>query len=169
MDTAGEAWQALDSEPVWTRFEERYRFHPEYGTQVRPAITEPPESVTFSLRPIFDPEGAAFAVGEASLDTLVHRSLVELLPPDAPMVVLDWQHPSYRFWPGREVRSSSDWPLAPFPNGDYHAFLTEDLATGTFGHPWEPSLCVLGPSLVALLAPRLASWLPILRDARTAA
>jgi hypothetical protein len=51
-----------------------------------------------------------------------------------------------------------------FPNGDYYAFLTEDMTAGTFGHPWEQTLRVFGDQLVSALAPMLSSWLPIKRS-----
>ncbi|WP_433539254.1 DUF2716 domain-containing protein [Micromonospora sp. CA-249363] len=40
------------------------------------------------------------------------------------------------------------------------AFLTPDLNCGTFGHPWEKSLCVFGERLVEPLAHTLDAWLP---------
>ena len=50
-----------------------------------------------------------------------------------------------------------------FPDGDYYAFAGPDLNEGTFGHPWEPSLCVFGHRLVASLGAALATWLPVKR------
>jgi hypothetical protein len=58
---------------------------------------------------------------------------------------------------------AAQWPVSPFPDGDYYIFLSEDLTSGTFGHPWEQSLCVFGRVLVDALVPTLSSWLPILR------
>jgi len=58
------------------------------------------------------------------------------------------------------------WPTTVFPNGDYTIFLTEDMSTGTFGHPWEQTLCVFGEPMVSALVPMLASWLPIKRSNR---
>ncbi|MFB6780507.1 DUF2716 domain-containing protein [Streptomyces sp. NPDC056352] len=40
------------------------------------------------------------------------------------------------------------WPLSPYPDGDYYIFLADDLRFGTFGHPWEYSLCVFGAELL---------------------
>ncbi|WP_198347940.1 DUF2716 domain-containing protein [Plantactinospora sp. KBS50] len=36
------------------------------------------------------------------------------------------------------------WPLSPYPDGDYSIYLAEGFRFGTFGHPWELSLCVFG-------------------------
>ena len=35
-----------------------------------------------------------------------------------------------------------------FPDGDYSIFLATDLRLGTFGHPWEETLCVFGQPLL---------------------
>jgi hypothetical protein len=53
--------------------------------------------------------------------------------------------------------------ITPVPDGDYYAFLTEDLAMGIFGHPWEGSICVFGRPLVERLCPILDSVLRQLR------
>ncbi|MEV0150210.1 MULTISPECIES: DUF2716 domain-containing protein [unclassified Nonomuraea] len=42
-------------------------------------------------------------------------------------------------------------------------FLSEDMTNGTFGHPWEQTLCIFGSSLLPELAPLLTSWLPVKR------
>jgi len=36
--------------------------------------------------------------------------------------------------------------------GDYFIWLAQDFRYGTFGHPWEPSLCVFGEELLAAVA-----------------
>jgi hypothetical protein len=59
--------------------------------------------------------------------------------------------------------------VTPVPDGDYYAFLTEDLTMGTFGHPWEGSLCVFGGPLIERLCPTLDSVLRLSRSAATAA
>lgn len=50
-----------------------------------------------------------------------------------------------------------------YPIGDYYAFLTEDFSEGTFGHPWEQTLCVIGHRLGATLGWSLETWLPVKR------
>jgi hypothetical protein len=59
---------------------------------------------------------------------------------------LDWQHTSYRLRP--HALGSTRWPLSPFGDGDYYIYLGEDLSFGTFGHPWEDSICVFGEPLL---------------------
>lgn len=46
--------------------------------------------------------------------------------------------------PARQPR----WPGIAYPDGDYYLYLTADLRLGTFGHPWEDSLCVFGDELL---------------------
>ncbi|MFE5023138.1 DUF2716 domain-containing protein [Streptomyces sp. NPDC056656] len=40
------------------------------------------------------------------------------------------------------------WPLSPYPDGDYYIYLSEDFRMGSFGHPWEESLCLFGEVLL---------------------
>ncbi|MFB4279141.1 DUF2716 domain-containing protein [Nonomuraea sp. MTCD27] len=47
-----------------------------------------------------------------------------------------------------------------FPNGDYYVFLSEDRTNGTFGHPWEQTLCIFGTSLIPELARPSRSEVP---------
>jgi len=44
-----------------------------------------------------------------------------------------------------------------FPDGDYYAFLRHDFSMGTFGHPWERTLCVFGKALIERLGEPLAA------------
>ncbi|WP_399171330.1 DUF2716 domain-containing protein [Streptomyces sp. TLI_171] len=58
-------------------------------------------------------------------------------------------------------RSREGWPLSPYPDGDYFVFLAEDLRFGTFGHPWEHSLCVFGDDLLNAVQDDLHQLLPV--------
>ncbi len=67
----------------------------------------------------------------------------------------------FGFRPGVDA---SSWPVIAEPT----LSLTFDLSTpsvteGTFGHPWEQTLCVFGERLVNSLGRTLATWLPIVR------
>ncbi|MCK5945022.1 MAG: DUF2716 domain-containing protein [Planctomycetes bacterium] len=144
------AWeeQPLDAdESVRTRFERRFRFRP--STTEWPAFQEPRDSVTYSIGHAYDdPDGYA----QLTLDLC--RKLVVALrrctPPGDFVDVLDWQHPSYRFWPHEpfDFESEDDWPVPALPNGDYYIFLARDLETGVLGHPWEQTMCVFGSRLL---------------------
>jgi hypothetical protein len=174
MDDEG-AWETLpEDERYWSLFDQRFSFTPGFEQPAPPGITEPVESVTFSLAPIYGSE-SRFLAGTAALNAEVLRAFVEVFPEDERVLVLDWQHPSYWFRPHIQARrlarehdglgmlAASEWNVTPFPDGDYYIFLSEDQTTGTFGHPWEQSICVFGPALVAALAPCLQGWLPVLR------
>lgn len=175
--TDREAWTPIpDYERYWKPFDATFSFRPSYADdpmQVpHPGITEPPGSVTFSLAPITRSGSTArFWAGVHALNAEVLRAFVTVFPEGERLVALDWQHPSYWFRPHEHAIATIDaggidpaaWPMCPFPDGDYHVFCTEDLSSGTFGHPWEQSLCVFGASLVDVLVPTLSTWLPILR------
>lgn len=152
-----------DHEEFWTPFDARYEFRPSYQP-ARPAITEPPGSLTFSLAPICRTGSEPrFAAGVAALNAEVLRAFVEVFPEGERLVALDWQHPSYWFRPHLQAIGTEPWVLSPFPDGDYYVFLTQDLSSGTFGHPWEETICVFGSELVRVLAPCLEGWLPTVR------
>ncbi|SDZ21211.1 Protein of unknown function [Micromonospora pattaloongensis] len=123
-------------------------------------------SVTVDLRPIFAARShLGFAAGANAVNSLTLLSLVRTLEPDTSLVVLDWQHQMYRFWPHRfACLPDPQWQTEVFPTGDYYIFLTEDMSTGTFGHPWEKTLCVFGEPLVSSLVPLLTSWPPTKRS-----
>ena len=60
--------------------------------------------------------------------------------PDTPVRVRDEEPPH------------ETWPIEIHPGHDCHVWLTEDFRNGTFGHPWEPRLCVFGEELRAAFA-----------------
>jgi hypothetical protein len=66
-----------------------------------PAIDEPRPSVTVDLGPIFAGSHAQFAAGANAVDSLALVALTRVLDPDISIVVLDWQHQTYRFQPHR--------------------------------------------------------------------
>lgn len=176
--TAVSAWTPIpDYERYWTPFDAAFSFAPSYADDptnvTHPGITEPPGSVTFSLAPIAHTGSTArFWAGVHALNAEVLRAFVNVLPESERLVVLDWQHQGYWFRPHDHAVGAfspdgiepAAWPVCPFPDGDYYVFLTEDLSAGTFGHPWEQSLCVFGDALADALVPTLSSWLPILRS-----
>jgi hypothetical protein len=161
VDLAG-AWERFDADEAdpWATFETRFAFTP----GARPAIDEPSPSVTIDLAPIFGDDQARFNAGETAVNAITLVALTKVFHPGQPLFVVDWQHPSYRFWPHRQALTvPPQWPVGVFPNGDYHGFVSEDFTIGTFGHPWEETLCVFGQPLIDVLVPMLTAWLPILR------
>jgi hypothetical protein len=162
------AWEPIPmdaDDTYWARFNQRFAFRP--GMESWPAIDEPHPSVTVDLAPTFAGGHAQFAAGSDAVNSLALAALVRVLDPGTSVVVLDWQHQTYRFWPHAfACQSDQEWHTPVFPNGDYYIFLAEDMSMGTFGHPWERTLCVFGEPLLSVLAPMLTSWLPIKRSHR---
>ncbi|MEU1845309.1 DUF2716 domain-containing protein [Micromonospora sediminicola] len=144
---------------VWDRFDARFDFRP--SLHDFPAITEPTPSVTWRLG---DPDDDRFVE--------VVRAAVTALTGAGTILCLDWQHTCYRVWPALVGPDNLDppgdpgWPLSPYPDGDYHVYLAEDFRFGTFGHPWEWTLCVFGADLLALVEADLHELLggPVRRD-----
>jgi len=101
----------------------------------------------------------AYGDGTCAEPVWVNRTLLAALRRvtsiDDSVVVLNWQHQAYRCRPHR-VRGAEPpdetWPTEFYPSGDYYIWLADDFRYGTFGHPWEPSLCVFGEELLAVLA-----------------
>jgi hypothetical protein len=138
---------------VWDRFRRRFRFRP--STHRFPGIAEPPGSVTWQLD--FDQADEVQAVVVAGLRAVV----------DEELYWLDWQHVGYRFDPHRvDGPGRPPWPGSVHPDGDYYLHVTGDVRLGTFGHPWEDTLCVFGESLVAQVEQPLTALLgaPIRRS-----
>jgi hypothetical protein len=118
---------------------------------------DPSPSVTFDLSGFFTASvQAEFNAAERAVDSLAHLAFVRVLPADRPLLVLDREHASFRFWPHRQTEPL---PRLVVPNGDYYVVGTEDFAIGTSGHPWQQTLTVWGEPLIGVLAPMLA-WLP---------
>jgi hypothetical protein len=131
---------------VWDRFYEDFNFRPSMSSFKWPSIKEPVASVTWSLTALDDDPG--YECLDRMVD-VVEQGLASCVGPQGTLLALDWQHTSYRFAPqeaGGPGRPA--WPLSPYPDGDYHIYLSEDFRYGSFGHPWEESLCLFGEELL---------------------
>lgn len=152
------AWIELNQveyDDVWDRFYAHFQFRPDCYEQQRPAIREPSPSVVIDLSGDYDDTALddLAAMFFASFRTLAAQGHEKLY-------ALDWQHTSYWYYPLRPA----PYPLLTvFPDGDYFSFLAPDFSFGTFGHPWQQSLCVFGKSLLSTL-PDLKQAGPILRQ-----
>lgn len=167
---AGSAWIKLpdpDYERYWSRFDDEFEFRAGTTSKGWPAIREPHPSVTFDLSVI--PDGPRRGSAYDAINAEGLRAFVWALTDVAEMIALDWQHPAYRFLPGvQALTCRGEWRVPICPDGDYYAFLTEDFTEGTFGHPWERTLCVMGDRLVGSLGRSLQTWLPVKRTNGTA-
>ena len=154
-------WEEIDYETIWTRLEATFGFRPGMGSATWPTFDEPINSVTYGLAPCWDGDGTS-EWARQTVNSAVVWAMAGLVDEGSPLLVLDWQHQAYRFWPHRR---SSTRPLriTPVPDGDYHIFLTENFSTGSLGHPWEETLCVFGAPLLERVSPLLAAILPVLR------
>jgi hypothetical protein len=159
-----DAWQRIDSYgQFWKPFDETFRFHPGKDPSTWPAIAEPAGSVTMDLASVFARDGSDFDAGVAEVTEQILAAFIGVFGADEALVALRWQHASYWFWPHRQAGSTEPWVVPALPNGDYVAVVTPDLTQGTFGHPWEQTLCVFGHRLVAALLPRLEPLLEVKR------
>ncbi|MFJ4778135.1 DUF2716 domain-containing protein [Streptomyces sp. NPDC088762] len=131
---------------VWDRFDTEFAFRASMNPDKWPAIREPLDSVTWSLAALHDdPEFERLD----RLVEVVEQGLTACVPPQGTLFALDWQHASFRFSPHLLRGSEQEqWPLSPYPDGDYYIYLSEDFLTGSFGHPWEESLCLFGQGLL---------------------
>ncbi|MFG2716477.1 DUF2716 domain-containing protein [Streptomyces goshikiensis] len=138
---------------VWDRFDAEFAFRPGMNPAKWPAIKEPLDSVTWSLASLDDDPAYE------RLDRLVEvvkQGLTACVPPHGTLFALDWQHTSFRFSP-HLVRGSEQerWPLSPYPDGDYYIYLSKDFLTGSFGHPWEGSLCLFGQDFLDVASAKI--------------
>ena len=162
------AWTQVDGQTdaeLWSRFDITFAFSRSDDLS-QPVIRDPAHSVTFDLSgpdlPAVD--GATFM----AVETEALRCFVTALADVEELFVLNWQHTSHRFRPAVEAADLSPKSFrgehpSVYPDGDYYAYVSPDFVEGTFGHPWEPSLCVFGPRMVHSLGRSLAGWLPIKR------
>ena len=138
-----------EHDDLWTRFSEEFAFRPD--TRAFPGITEPAGSATWHVG---DAEDAAL---DRFTET-IYKGLRESVEPGEELYWLDWHHAGYRFDPARVDGTGPRWPGFVFPGGDYHIYLTADLRLGTFGHPWEETICVFG-ELLTRVGPELTAAL----------
>jgi hypothetical protein len=123
-------------ETVWNDFYNKFCFRP--SVDAFPGIEEPHDSITFRLADEYD---------EAMLDELKSSILSSLKICNAfteEVYFLDWQHESFQLF---ESKIEEIW-VNGFPNGDYAIFLANQMCMGTFGHPWENSICLFGRHFV---------------------
>jgi len=151
-------WLELTNEEraaIWDRFYAEFQFKPDYNERVAPAIAEPRPFVTFDLSSTtLDDENALF------INDLLLNSFQSLASAGDMMYWLDWQHACYRFDP---QFIDDSWTNSWYPDGDYYIFLASDFSFGTFGHPWQQSLCVFGASLLGV-AETLRGKLEVIRE-----
>ncbi|PZS02084.1 MAG: hypothetical protein DLM56_13000 [Pseudonocardiales bacterium] len=144
-------------------FAARFAFHPDVEPSGWPSIEEPVPSMTLDLSSVATHHGMTMPAA----DDAILQLLVDAFPANVRLVAIDYNHVASWLWPHRFAASERGWPdswyVHPYPNGDYTIFLTEDMTSGTFGHPWERTLCIVGSALIEAARPLIAQWAVIRR------
>lgn len=137
----------IEYEHVWAAFYDKFKFKPSVNGPF-PAIVEPSQSVAFRLRDQHTDDELdelreaifhAFSVAEMQVDEVYY---------------LDWQHECF----GIKIGSMSS-RVNGYPDGDYAILVEKSMRSGTFGHPWEGSICFLGDVFVREILKRRPSIL----------
>jgi len=147
-------------------FQERFSFKP--SITYYPAVEEPEDSVTWYVGDIGDTyqlqrrRDLPADHRVQRIQRVIQRGLRACARPGEPLFAIDWFHQGYRFDPFRVGGAGQPaWPGPVCRAGDYHKLLPADLRLGTFYHPWEESLCVFGPELLAEVEEELTEILPV--------
>ncbi|MFE7801582.1 DUF2716 domain-containing protein [Nocardia sp. NPDC057440] len=154
-----------EHDALWARFYTEFEFRP--STATSPGITEPAASATWQLGAL-DPADAEHD-GVEQLQRIISAGLLACDKPGEVLYWLDWQHAGCRFDPGRVGGvGQPNWPGSAYPDGDYYIYVTPDFRLGTFGHPWESTVCVFGDQLLSEVEEELTALLgaPIRRGGR---
>ncbi|HWX02901.1 DUF2716 domain-containing protein [Collimonas sp.] len=122
---------------IWDIFYERFNFRPSVNGPF-PAISEPLRSITFGFAANVNDE----MLGELKTSIFDAFEVTDSLSNE--IYYLDWQHECYAI---NRSTAKSSW-VNGFPDGDYAILLAKDMCSGTFGHPWEPSICLFGDEFV---------------------
>lgn len=160
-----DGWRGLTSSEdlaYWVAFTGKFgELRPGIDPKSWPAIVEPVPSVTFDL----DTSGpATWATQMDAVNAEALRCFVTEFKDGSDWIVLNWRHPGYSLDVGvHALAPDAEWRVPVHPDGDYYCFARPDFSEGTFGHPWERTLCVFGPRLVASLGQTLATWLRVTR------
>ncbi|MBU2666247.1 DUF2716 domain-containing protein [Actinoplanes bogorensis] len=153
MAAAVEKLEDGEYEQVWRRFRHEFAFRPSMASRTWPAIKEPADSVTWSLASLDDDPG--YAKLDAMVDA-INDGLWACTATEGTLLILDWQHDCYRIRPhAMTAKDGPRWPASMMPDGDYNIHVAEDFRYGTFGHPWENSICVMGAPLLQRVASSL--------------
>ncbi|MFG3343592.1 DUF2716 domain-containing protein [Streptomyces sp. NPDC048018] len=145
---------------LWQRLYDEFGFRP--STRAFPGIDEPVPSVTWSLDVLYRPDRTVDDDRLDSCEAVVRGALRDLTRPGDLLSFLDWQHTGYAFDPHRVGGPGMPpWPGDAYPDGDYYLNVHPDLRFGTFGHPWEHTLCVWGEDLLAAVEGQLGTLLGV--------
>jgi hypothetical protein len=128
--------ESTEYKEVWDAFYEAFKFHPSVNGPF-PAIVEPLHSITFRLHDQYKD----YELDELR-DAIFHAFSIAIGPLEE-IYYLDWQHECF----GIKIDTTS-FSVNGYPDGDYAIFLEKNMQSGTFGHPWEGSICFFGDVFV---------------------
>lgn len=167
--TSFAAWQKLEPTlfgpiytEVWDRFYEQFQFRASIKAADWPGIVEPIPSVTYSVQNAFGSgSNEIFYSLFYETNEKFRKAFRACTRQNEKIYALDWHHEAFWFYPHGEMESNTAsvadeyerrnfdaWKIPVFPDGDYYIFLAEDFRFGTFGHPWEQTICVFGQQLI---------------------
>lgn len=159
------AWVRLpkpEYDRVWDQFYAEFDFRPSTDAKLFPAIREPRPSVTWSIESAWSDPDPLMRQTHSAFNEAMLALFKQVISESASLIVLDWHHPGYRFLPYKHSGSfvptrhakgePATWEVPVLPDGDYYIFLSEDFRFGTFGHPWESSICVWGAELLEAMS-----------------
>jgi hypothetical protein len=135
-----EQFRERDYKLVWDKFESLYKFNPSVEPKNWPGIIEPSPSFTISLT---ESEDGDYPESEA-ITNYFRNIFNELEGSSKIRYILDWCHTCY-YAPDKFEKAP--WV---YPDGDYAICLNESMSCGTFGHPWEKTICIFGEPLIEL-------------------
>lgn len=147
------SWRRLsksEERAVSRHFMHDLSFSTHRNAQGQSTIIEPTTSVTYELRPMGTYLGEEYKKRALSMCDDYLRFFRSVIASDDFVIAYDHNHPSFKFWPHEpfEYEDASDWPVTPYPDGDYHAFFASNLKSCLYGFPWQPSVCVMGVRFV---------------------
>ncbi len=155
QDRAKRGWKGLSDEEmvrIWEWFTAEFSFRRGADPSSWPGINEPPGALTWGVGPLLtlqSEDSLAFQLAEESLRRTVISAFQQCTSKGDYVFALDLNHQCYRFDPhDSRILDVSSWPISVAPIGNYHVFISPDLESGIFGHPWEKSLCVFGRKLL---------------------
>lgn len=132
-----------DYRRVWDKFEKDFNFFPSVDPKMWPGIDEPSPSITLSLTEHADREWP-----DEQVFIGFFQKAFNLLNGQARIrYILDWSHKCHY---APKVFPNRFWV---YPDGDYAICLSEDMQNGTFGHPWEKTICIFGEELLEIVCP----------------
>lgn len=150
-----DAWDELpphEYDRAWGLFTATFRFRPSIHRADWPGVVEPVPSVCFDISDAYDHDDPWLRPVRGALNLHLLGLFRRVVPAGGFLYAMDW-HAGYRFYPHRDfdAKDVRAWGVSVLPHGDYTVFLAPDLRNGTFGHPWEGTVCAFGQELLAVL------------------